>query len=148
MQEYKADPAALWAAMLAVCLPAAGLILLTGLLLSRWPRLMWLIIGIVTAAAMLLSFLVLPLYFRLLSVSVSATQVTVTAGIFFRRTQSVRLDRVQFVQLLSGPFHGMLGLNFVTLFVYGGRLTVPFLHRTDFTELTAFLTQKGVYHAP
>lgn len=148
MKEYKADPAALWAAMLAACLPAAGLILVTALFFSRWPRLMWLLISIISLTVMLLSFVIFPLYFRRLGISVTASQITVTTGIFFRRTQSVRLDRVQFVQLLSGPFGGILGLNFVTLFVYGGRLTVPFLHRTDREELTDFLLQRGVYHAP
>ena len=65
-----------------------------------------------------------------------------------RRAQSVRFERVQFVQILSGPFDGAFGLNFVVLHMYGGHLTVPFLNRDDRVSFAALLQQKGVFHAP
>ena len=69
-------------------------------------------------------------------------------GIFFKRKQSVRLDRVQFVQVITGAFDGILGLNFIILHVYGGQLMMMFLNKNDRNEITALLQQKGVYYAP
>ena len=148
MKDFHADRTALWTIMLAVCLAASGLIALAGASLDRWPNVMWGTIIVVGVIAAIPAFCILPLYFRMLSCTVSSSGITVTAGSLFRRAQSVRFERVQFVQILSGPFDGALGLNFVVLHMYGGHLTVPFLNRDDREALAALLQQKGVYHAP
>ena len=148
MKDYHADRSALWTIMLAVCLAASGLIAAAGAVLDRWPNVMWGVIVVVGVIAAIPAFFILPLYFHRLSCTASSSSITVTAGIFFRRAQSVRFERVQFVQILSGPFDGALGLNFVILHVYGGHLTVPFLNRDDRESLAALLQQKGVFHAP
>ena len=50
---------------------------------------------------------------------------------FFQREQSIRLQSVQFVQLITGPWDGLLGLNFMILYVYGGSLMIFFLKKSD-----------------
>ncbi len=148
MKEFHAERSALWTIMLTVCLAAAGLIAAAGAVLDRWPNVMWGAIVVVGVIAAIPAFCVLPLYFRMLSCTVTSSSITVTAGILFRRAQSVRFERVQFVQIVSGPFDGTLGLNFVVLHLYGGHLTVPFLSRDDREAFAALLQQKGVFHAP
>ena len=148
MKDYHADTSALWGLMLAICLVAGGLITAAGVILDRWPSLMWTVIAVLSVIAAIPAFVILPLYFRMLSCTASSSSITVTTGILFRRAQSVRYERVQFVQILSGPFDGMMGLNFVVLHVYGGRLMVPFLSRNDREALASLLQQKGVFHAP
>ena len=108
---------------------------------------MWTVISVFAGAAVLASFVCLPLFFRRLRCSASSTKITVRAGILFLREQSIRLDRVQFVQTITGPFDGIMGLNFIVLYVYGGQLTIPFLNRSDRRELTALLEERGVFHA-
>lgn len=146
MKEYRADIAALTLLQIGVCLIAGGLCAAAGLFLSRWYRIMWILIAVFAGIALILSFLILPAFFRRIRVVCTSSQITLTAGIFFTRMQAIRIDRVQFVQLLSGPFDGILGMNFVTLFVYGGQLTVPFLGRKERAELTKFLEERGVFH--
>lgn len=147
MKEYRADAGALHLLQMIISLLGAGIALAAWYFLSRWLTAMWIVIGIFAGSAALVSLVCLPLYFRQQRCLASRAKITMRAGILFVREQSIRLDRVQFVQTVTGPFDGILGLNFIVLYVYGGQLTVPFLSRRDRNELTALLEQRGVFHA-
>ena len=147
MKIYRADIGGLQLLQIVVCLVGAGLSLAAFWFLRRWVVVMWILIGIFAGTALLASIVCLPLYFRRLRIYASPAKLTVRAGILFVREQSIRLDRVQFVQTVTGPFDGILGLNFIILYVYGGQLTIPFLNRHDRMELTVLLEQRGVFHA-
>ena len=148
LKEYSADLSAMKLLQIMVCLLAAVLIFASAKFLYRWPLVMWILIGLFAVTAIILSFLCMPLYFSNLRCIVTANQVTVRTGMFFRREQSIRLQSVQFVQTITGPWNGILGLNFIILYVYGGSLMIFFLKKTDRQELTEFLERKGVFHAP
>ncbi len=148
MKEYSADLSAMKLLQITVCLLAALLIFASARFLSRWAVVMWVLIGLFAVTAVLLSFFCMPLYFSNLRCIVTANQVTVRTGMFFRREQSIRLQSVQFVQLITGPWDGILGLNFMILYVYGGSLMIFFLKKSDRRELTEFLERKGIFHAP
>lgn len=147
MKEYRADAGALHLLQVIISLLGAGIALTAWRFLSRWLIVMWIVIGIFAGSAALLSLVCLPLFFRQQRCLASSAKITLRTGILFLREQSIRLDRVQFVQTITGPFDGMLGLNFIILYVYGGQLTLPFLSRRDRNELTALLEQRGVFHA-
>ena len=147
MQDFRADRASLCLLQIVICLLAAVIDTAAALFLDHWTLLMWIVIAVIAGVAILVSFVLLPLSFRRLVCTVTATQITVCTGILFRKEQSVRMDAIQFVQLISGPFDGALGLNFVILHVYGGQLLILFLNRNDRNTLTAFLQQKGVFYA-
>ena len=132
----------------AACLLAALLSAACGKFLFRWPLVMWILISVFVIIALIFSFVCLPFYFANLKCIVTANQVTIRTGIFFRREQSIRLQSVQFVQLITGPFDGIFGLNFVILYVYGGSMMILFLKKQDRHELTELLERKGVFHAP
>lgn len=147
MKEYRADIGALQLLQISICLLGTGLSFAAGYFLHAWPHIMWSVVGVFAGAAVLMSFLCLPLFFRRLRCMASPSKISLHAGILFLREQSIRLDRVQFVQTITGPFDGILGMNFIVLYVYGGQLTIPFLNRSDRRELTALLEQRGVFHA-
>lgn len=147
MKEYRSDIAALTLLQIGICLIAALLCGAAVLFLSRWYRIMWIVAALFAGSGLILSFFLLPAFFRRIRCVCTSSQITLTAGIFFKRMQAVRIDRVQFVQLISGPFDGILGFNFIILYVYGGQLTIPFLGRKDRASLTAFLEERGVFHA-
>jgi membrane protein YdbS with pleckstrin-like domain len=128
-------------------LVAGGLLCGASVLLLR-SILMWVCTAVFLGTAVLLGFVLLPLYFRGLECRVSDTKLTVCAGVFFRREQTVRLHSVQFVQLISGPFDGAWGMNFIILHLYGGQIAICFLHRRDYRELAALLEQRGGFHVP
>lgn len=148
MQEYRADTAALRLIQVILCLLAAGLSAAAAQFLSPWAILMWIVIAVFVGIAVIVSFLLLPLLFRRLRCVTTSSRVSVRSGILLQREQSIRLNTVQFVQIISGPFDGKCGLNFVILHVYGGSLAVLFLSKEEREEFTAFLIRKGVFHAP
>ncbi|MDE7122469.1 MAG: hypothetical protein K2O42_09970, partial [Oscillospiraceae bacterium] len=61
---------------------------------------------------------------------------------------SIRLQSVQFVQIVTGYHDGASGMNFIVLYVYGGSLLLSFLNRDNRRELMEFLERKGIFHAP
>lgn len=146
MKEYRADMGALHLLQVVISLLGGGIALAAWHFLSRWLVAMWIVIGIFAGTAALLSLVCLPLFFRKQRCLATPSKITLRAGILFIREQSIRLDRVQFVQTITGPFDGFLGLNFIVLYVYGGQLTLPFLSRRDRNELAALLEQRGVFH--
>jgi len=145
---YHADTGALQLLQILICTVSAVLDVLAGIFLNSFPIIMWSITAVFTIVAVLLSFFILPLFFKNFCFIVTDSKIMVSMGIFFKRKQSVRLDRVQFVQVITGAFDGILGLNFIILHVYGGRLMMMFLNKNDRNEITALLQQKGVFYAP
>ena len=148
MKEYSADLGAMKLLQITVCLLATLLIFASVKFLSRWAVIMWILTGLFALAAIVISFFCMPLYFSNLRCIVTSNQVTIRTGMFFRREQSIRLQSVQFVQTITGPWDGVLGMNFIILYVYGGSLMIFFLKKPDRQELTEFLERKGVFHAP
>ena len=148
MKEYSADLSAMKLLQIIVCLLALLLSIASVKFLSRWIFVMWGLVIVFSVTAAVLSFFCIPLYFSNLKCIVTANQVTIRTGMFFRREQSIRLQSVQFVQLITGPWDGILGLNFIILYVYGGSLMIFFLKKNDRRELTEFFERKGVFHAP
>ncbi len=147
-QIYHADTSAMRLLSM-TCLLLAGLLCLAAIvLLQRLPILMWTMVGIFAAIGILGSFLLLPLYFNKLQMEVTNSQIFLKTGIIFRRERSVQFQSIQFVQVITGPRDGAGGWNFITLYLYGGRLFLPFLRQTDRQALTQLLQEKGVYHAP
>ena len=148
MKEYSADLTAMKLLQIIVCLLTALMIALIAKFLHRWLFVMWSLIILFGVTAVILSFLCMPLYFSNLKCVVTANQITVRTGMFFRREQSIRLQSVQLVQTITGPLDGIFGLNFIILYVYGGSMMIFFLKKTDRLELAEFLERKGIFHAP
>ncbi len=147
MKEYRADRGAMHLLQILISLVGAVLCAAATYFLRRWAWIMWSVVGVFAGAALILSIICLPLFFRRLRCFASEEKLTVIAGILFLRQQSIRLDRVQFIQTVTGPFDGILGLNFIILYVYGGQLTIPFLNKSDRYELVGLLERGGVFHA-
>lgn len=148
MKEYSADLSAMKLLQIIVCILAALLIFACAKFLFRWTVVMWILIILFSAVAVIISFFCMPLYFSHLRYIVTANQVTVCTGMFSRQEQSIRLQSVQFAQVITGPFDGIFGLNFMILYVYGGSLMIFFLKKSDRLELIELLERKGVFHAP
>ena len=147
MREYRADVAALTLLQLGLCALAGGLSAAAALFLDPWPKLMLILIVVFVSLAAVGAIVLLPMYFRRLRCVCTSSQISFAAGILFLRAQRIRIERVQFVQTIVGPADGILGLNCIILYVYGGQLVIPFLSRKDRKELEQFLQERGVFHA-
>ena len=147
MKEYKASRGALHLIQIALFVLAALLSAAAFSFLGRWELIMWILISVFGGSAFVIGLICLPLFFRNLRCYASESRVSVMAGILFVREQSIRLERVQFVQIVTGPFDGIFGMNFIILHVYGGQLLIPFLLTGDRYEVIAKLERGGVFRA-
>ncbi len=148
MTTYRADPAAAHILQILLLLCAGVLCLAAWIFLRRFPAALICVCAAVLFAAVLSGGVLLPLALRRIRCIVTNGQITVKSGIFLRREQSLSIRTIQFVQVIHCPFSGKGGLHFIILHLCGGRMLLPFLGQEDCTQITEFLRNKGVYHAP
>ncbi|MDE5768752.1 MAG: PH domain-containing protein [Oscillospiraceae bacterium] len=147
--KYYADRSAMKLLQIVILILSSILTALCLLCYLRFELLVFLILMILfLSTGALLTLFFLPLYFKNLYYHITPEQIAIHKGIFFRREQSIRLQSVQFVQIITGYHDGISGLNFMILYVYGGSLLLSFMNRDDRRELTEFLERKGIFHAP
>lgn len=145
MKEYTADRHAQY--LLQILSPVAALLLIIFCwyflaFLPNW--LLWLLTVLLAAAAVLLSTLILPMWFCAVSYTISDTHITKRCGILFIREQTMRTQALQYSTTLHIPFSEKNGMNFIPLHAYGGTILLAFLKREDAEEIQIFL-QRTVY---
>ncbi len=148
MNTYRADFSAVKCLQILFALAVLLIHTAAKLLLRSHPLAVHIVSWSAAAIALTTGFLLLPLFVSSIRCDVTSAQITLRCGILFRREQSILLQNVQFVQIIRGPLDGKWGMNFLMLHVYGGRLIIPFLSRSDRLQIAEFLRKKGVFHAP
>lgn len=148
MTIYRADPDAAHVLQILLLLCAGSLCLAAWLFLRRYPIALTCVCAAAILSAVLVGCILFPLVLRRIRCIVTNGQITVRSGIFLRREQSVSIRTIQFVQVIHSLPIGTWGLHCIILHLCGGRLIIPFLGREDCTQITEFLRNKGVYHAP
>ena len=145
MKQYTADKHAQYTLQIATPIVTAVLIGLIWYFLAVLPHwLLWTLTAVLAAAAILLSTLLLPMWFCTVTYCVSATHITRKCGIFFIQEQVMRTQALQFSSIFQAPFADATGMNFIPLHAYGGTVILSFLSSSDAAEIQAFL-QKTVY---
>lgn len=86
---------------------------------------------IILSVALGYSLIYLPIYFSSISCTVTNYEITVSRGVFIRKRQSVKFASVRYVTAIDIPLLRSASFNTVIFFVYGGKLAVPFLSRSD-----------------
>ncbi len=148
MTTYRADPDAAHILQILLLLFTGSLCLAAWLFLRRFPAALTCVCASVLFAAVLSGGVLLPLALRRICCIVTNGQITVRSGVFLHREQSVSIRTIQFVQVIHSLPVGTWGLHCIILHLCGGRLILPFLGREDCAQITEFLRNKGVYHAP
>ena len=114
MKQYTADKHAQYTLQIAAPVVSAVLIGLIWYFLAVLPHwMLWTLTVIVAAAAVLLSTLLLPMWFCTIVYSVSATHITRKCGIFFVQEQTMRTQALQFSSIFRAPFSEKTGMNFI-----------------------------------
>lgn len=96
----------------------------------------------IAGVSLLITLVYLPLFFSTIVYTVSDTEITCSSGVFIKYHQSIKLSAVQYTAVVSTPFSALTGLNFVVFFVYGGRMQLYFLKKSDLSEILS-LTGTG-----
>lgn len=145
MKQYSADRHAQYTLQIATPILAVVLMILVWYFLAFLPHwILWTLTVIFAAAAVLLSTLLLPMWFCTVSYTVSDTHITKRCGILFIQEQTMRTQALQFSSTFRIPGSGKTGMNFIPLHAYGGTVFLAFLSKSDAAEIQAFL-QKTVY---
>lgn len=86
-------------------------------------------------AAFLCIFILLPLWFRNTSYTVTEQDIISVTGIFIHREKRMRLRALQCSTIIQTPFCQYTGMIFLPLHAYGGTMLLLFLKKQDAAEL-------------
>lgn len=137
MKEYRSDKNCLNILRLAVIIATFLLIILCAYFLSFIPKLMIFLNILFSAAGFFTAVIYLPVYFKnLCYYVVDDEKIIKVSGFFFIKKQIMSMDKIQYTTSVSTPFNKFTGLNFFVLYAYGGLMTIMFLNKRDFEELS------------
>lgn len=139
MTQYKPCRKCLGVLTLMIILVTLTLIALSSYFFSFIPMFMKILNIIFIAAALFLTLIYLPVYFKNLCYYVSDEKITKTSGFFFVKTQTIMLDSIQYTTSVTTMFSEKTGLNFFLLYAYGGIMIVTFLNDNDYNLLNCRL---------
>ena len=136
MKKYYSDKNCLNILRLAVIIIKFALLCVCEYFLSFIPKLMIFLNIISFAAGFFITVIYLPIYFRNLCYYVSDEKIIKVSGFFFIKKQIMKLETIQYTTSVATPFNRLTGLNFVVLYAFGGMMTIMFLNKHDFEELS------------
>lgn len=85
--------------------------------------------------AFIAMFVYLPLFISSIEYTVTDTEIARSSGVFIRFDHSVKFTSIQYHTFIRTPFSDKTGLNFISLFVFGGHLSLLFLDLKDAEEI-------------
>lgn len=80
-------------------------------------------------------FILLPLWFRNTSYTITEQDIISVTGIFIHREKRMRLRALQCSTIIQTPFCQYTGMIFLPLHAYGGTMLLLFLKKQDAAEL-------------
>lgn len=142
MKRYNSDKNCLNILRFLVLLMTAILICVCTYFLSFIPKLMILLNILFFVSGFFIAVIYLPVYFKNLCYYIeSDKKIKKVSGFFFLKEQIMMIDTIQYTTSISTPFNTFTGFNFFVLYAYGGIMTIMFLGKRDFEELT-FMIRK------
>lgn len=135
MRKYTLSPSAKYIICTAIFLIAAAATFPVMHYLSSFRILMYVLVGIFWAIAVLFGMILVPMYFRRTVIYVSGAEITVHSGLMFLRRDHIKTSAVQYVTFITLPLSGISGFNFITIRAMGGSLLLPFLRIQDANEI-------------
>ena len=136
MRHYLPDKGALTTLRIVFLITAILLVTTVKLLISA-DIAVFIVTGVIAFCALILSFVYLPLYFASIRYIVTGSEVIRKSGVFIKTHCSILHSSIQYTTVIDTPFSEHTGMNFIVFFVYGGRLRLSFLRRSDVQEILA-----------
>ena len=101
----------------------------------------WAVVILLVTAYVVFLMIILPLWYRSVSYSVSSDEIIMKSGIFVKNTCYIKMSAVQYTTAISMPFSQYTSFNFLLISAYGGRLICSFLSSSDVAEITKKIQQ-------
>ncbi len=140
MKKILPDKNACGYAMLFVVIVSAFFIFAIRLFVPDFTRISAIIIS---AVAVVLDCVYIPLYFRNLSYETDGERITKYSGVVFHTSKTAEFSAVRYTSAVTTPFSGHTGLNIAVLFMYGGRLRLMFLSKKDMQNILDLAVERG-----
>lgn len=107
----------------------------------------WIFIGLLVTAYVVFLMIILPLWYRSVSYTLSADEIVIRSGVFFSNTTYVKMSSIQYTTTVSMPLSRYTSFNFLIINAYGGRLVMMFLSHSDMEEIhkriRTYLSSRG-----
>ena len=163
MKKYYADRKSLkflrvFTFLLIICIIAA-LKYLLNFLEARYPDyfalakitvpeiIIWIFIGLLVTAYVVFLMIILPLWYRSVSYTLSSDEIVIHSGVFFTNTIYVKMSSIQYTTTVSMPLSKYTSFNFLLINAYGGRLVMMFLSHSDMEDIhkkiRTYLSSRG-----
>ena len=163
MKKYYADRKSLkflrvFTFLLIICIIAA-LKYLLNFLEARYPDyfalakitvpeiIIWIFIGLLVTAYVVFLMIILPLWYRSVSYTLSSDEIVTHSGVFFTNTIYVKMSSIQYTTTVSMPLSKYTSFNFLLINAYGGRLVMMFLSHSDMEDIhkkiRTYLSSRG-----
>lgn len=137
MKEYKASKSCLNFIRIAIIATGVSLIALSTFFLAFIPDFMHFFNLLFFIAMIFFAGIYSPVYFRNLRYYiVDDRKIIKVSGFFFKKKQIMMIDTIQYSTAVTTPLNRYTGLNFFLLYAYGGIMTIMFLKKNDFEELS------------
>lgn len=96
----------------------------------------WAVIILLVTAYVFFLMIILPLWYRSVSYTVSSEEIVIRTGIFVKNTSCIKMSAVQYTTAVCMPLSKYTSFNFLFINAYGGRLVCPFLSAADMEEIS------------
>ena len=137
MKEYKSSKSCLTVIRISIIATGALLIVLSCFFLAFIPNIMYILNVLFFIATLFFAGIYCPVYFRNLKYYVVDDKKLIkVSGFFFKKRQIMMIDTIQYTTAITTPLSRVTGLNFFLLYAYGGIMTIMFLNKNDFEELS------------
>ena len=107
----------------------------------------WIFIGLLVTAYVVFLMIILPLWYRSVSYTLSSDEIVMRSGVFFSNTVYVKMSSIQYTTTVSMPLSKYTSFNFLLINAYGGRLVMMFLSHSDMEEIhkkiRTYLSSRG-----
>ncbi len=104
----------------------------------------WAVIILLVTAYVIFLMIILPLWYRSVSYTVSAEEIVIRSGIFIKNTSCIKMSAVQYTTAVCMPLSKYTSFNFLFINAYGGRLVCTFLSSSDMEEIAKIIRQSLV----
>ncbi len=101
----------------------------------------WAVVILLLTAYVVFLMIILPLWYRSVSYTVSSDEIIIKSGIFVKNTCYIKMSSVQYTTAISMPFAQYTSFNFLIISAYGGRLVCFFLSSSDMAEISRKIQQ-------
>lgn len=110
--------------------------------LAKYTVARYIVMGVLTVIGVFFLSVYVPIYFRMLSFTVSNEVVAKESGFFIKSTQTMKVSSIQCITSIYIPLFRYIGFNFIIFNALGGYMVFNFLSNQDSNDILSNLKER------